>query len=136
MIIERNEEMKKYIIILLLGILLFGCSKKEETQMNKIDIKEKMPVKVFYRRLWMYGAEYESEDKEIIKDLKDAISDAVILNEVNYSVTDFTDIVVFYYEDGSESVYEFEEYNIVIDDKRYALEGIKQIREVLDRLVK
>ena len=121
----------------MIALLLISCSardvqnddiKKEE---KKVELPDKMPVKVTYGRRWMYGANYETEDEEIISALVKELNNIVIGEEVNYEVTDFTDLIWLYYDDGESKFFEFEEYNYVVDNKRYRINNIKEIRNIL-----
>ena len=107
----------------------------ENKQTNNIEINNtELPTKVLYRRMWEYGADYECEDIEIIKNLVSALENIKVGPEVNYQILDFTDIIVLYYADGSEKVYEFEEYNIVLEGKRYVVDGLQQVRTILEEI--
>ena len=121
----------------MIALLLVSCSardvqnddtKKEE---KKVELPDQMPVKVTYGRRWMYGANYETEDEEIISALVKELNNIVIGEEVNYEVTDFTDLIWLYYDDGESKFFEFEEYNYVVDNKRYRINNIKEIRNIL-----
>lgn len=125
---KRKRNMKKLLTILLISAVLSGCFRIEKTA---LEIGDNTPVKVLYRRMWSYGADYECEDSDLIRALMSALKDAEIGQEVSYCVIDYSDIIVLYYADGSRDFYELEENNIVIDDRRYVLEGIGQIRYIL-----
>ncbi|MBQ6493620.1 MAG: hypothetical protein IJI92_07145 [Erysipelotrichaceae bacterium] len=122
--------MKKTVIFLLLMVLLAGCATTEEV-IKEDDKTADLPVKVVYGRRWIYGANYETEDPELISALVSALDNIGIGDESNYMVTDCTDLVFLYYEDGSSKTYEFEDQCIVQDGKRYYVSGIDGVKNIL-----
>lgn len=126
--------MKKILFLIMILFVMSGCAdKKEEAtiEVKKMDVNEKMPVKAIYGRRWIYGANYETEDPELIKALVEALKDVRIGAETDIMTTDSTDLIFLYFEDGSCDAYEFEAGNIVLDGKRYAVDGLGGVRLVL-----
>ncbi len=125
--------MKK--ILLLFMLLISSCTNIKE--MKELDIKEENNVvEIRYLRRWIYGADYVITDDNKIQAILDCLDNIVVMNEVNYEVTDFTDILVLVYKDGTEKMYEFEEYNIVLDSRRYAVSGITELRKTLEEVIR
>lgn len=125
--------MKK--ILLLVMLLISLCTNIKE--MKELDIKEENNVvEIRYLRRWIYGADYVITDDNKIQAILDCLDNIVVMNEVNYEVTDFTDILVLINKDGTEKMYEFEEYNIVLDSRRYAVSGITELRKTLEEVIR
>ena len=120
----------KRILMGLILLSLCACGAKE----MKIENKGKEAVKMEYLRRYEYGADYECEDKEIIKKLLELIENLKIGNKSDMMTEDYTDILIFTYEDGTKDTYEFEADNIVIDDTRYEVNGLREIRAILDQI--
>ena len=116
-------------------LLISSCTSINE--MKKLDIKEENNVvEIRYLRRWIYGADYVITDGNKIQAILDCLDNIIVMNEVNYEVTDFTDILVLVYKDGTEKMYEFEEYNIVLDSRRYAVSGITELRKTLEEVIR
>ena len=131
--------MKKRIAVfaIMAGLTIYGCSNQTSVSLTTtpVEIKEEMPVKIHYSRQWEYSLEAETEDLEAIKDIVEAIRLVEIGSETQMVTMDYTDIIRLIYADGSEEVFEFEENNIVIDEKRYEATGIRIVREQLEKIV-
>ena len=144
---KRVLLMKALILVLLL--LLTGCAGRTtapaETPAPTPEIvsqgpaalwtREDTPVKVEYRRMWMYSAYAETEDAEKIAALVGAVK-ALRPGAADDTVTmDYTDILVFHFADGATLELEFENQNYVAaDGTRYHTEGLKNLRDVLETL--
>jgi len=134
-------------LILAMLLLLTGCAGRtaapapETTatpapaRPTQLWTREDMPVKVEYRRLWMYSAYAETEDPETIAALVGAVK-ALRPGAADDTVTtDYTDILVFTFADGETLTLEFENQNFVAEDGgRYHTEGLKNLRGVLDEV--
>jgi len=125
-------------LIISLILLIAGCTKVEQPIEDnkpeipaKIELPETMPEKIEYFKRWMYGADYETEDSELISAIVNSVRKLTIGNRVDYVVDDFTDYIVLHYSTGEAVFLEFEENNIVIDGERYAVEGLGDLRNVL-----
>ena len=124
--------MKKMMMFLLLPFLFAGCAGSKESGIVIEVPDDRMPVKVIYGRRWIYGANYESEDPEVINAVVSALEKITVGSESKGMTTDYTDLVFLYYEDGSTKTYEFEDQCIVIEGKRYYVSsGLKELRNVL-----
>ena len=123
--------MKRFMMCLFLPLLFAGCTGTGEIRKEDLKTDDRMPVKVIYGRRWIYGANYESEDPELIRQIVSALGYIETDSESNMMVTDFTDLVFLYYEDGTSKTYEFEDQCIVKDGKRYHVTGIEELRIIL-----
>ena len=137
--------MKALILVLLL--LLTGCAGRTAAPAvsktpepvpagpTSLWTREDMPVKVEYRRMWMYSAYAETEDAEAVAVLVGAVR-ALRPGAADDTVTtDYTDILVFTFADGETLELEFENQNYVASDgTRYHTEGLKNLRDTLDAL--
>ena len=123
-----KRKVKKIVLIVLLILLMAGCSKQNET----IE-----PVRVDCYRRWLYAFDRYSEDKEYISRLYEAISSMKLGEETDVTVTDYTDIIEFTFSDGHKERYIFEA-DMYMDEqqKKYIIvEGLPQIRSILDELM-
>lgn len=94
------------------------------------------PVKVEYDRMWEYSARGESEDPELLAALTAAIQNLSVGAPTNMAVTDYTDLLTFTFADGSQYRLEFEEQMWVREDgQRCTVEGLRQVRSILDMLL-
>ena len=129
----------KKILILLLTFLLVGCSAGVETaDPSKLEIQEGLPEWMEYWRRWIYAADCSTENVEVIKQVRNIISEMELGDEVNQPIDDFTDIIIFHYEDGSTAMYEFEgPWFVAKDGTHYEIRGdLEGLRGILDELVK
>ncbi|MBR3250430.1 MAG: hypothetical protein IKF80_01850 [Erysipelotrichaceae bacterium] len=135
--------MKKQLILLTMLLwMLCGCQKKKETEKviennGMLEIREDMPIKVTYSRQWIYAAQKESSDPELIMKLLQEIRDIKIGETTNVGVMDYTDIVIFEYEDGEKMSYRFEaDVYVKNSEERYAvIDGLQYLRETLDYMI-
>lgn len=102
-----------------------------------LEIREDMPIKVTYSRQWIYAAQKESSDPELIMKLLQEIRDIKIGETTNVGVMDYTDIVIFEYEDGEKMSYRFEaDVYVKNSEERYAvIDGLQYLRETLDYMI-
>ena len=137
--------MKKLIILFsILLVAICGCQQKEKEKEKVIEnngmleIREDMPLKVIYQRRWIYGADKESSDPELILLLLQQIRDIKIGESTTMGVTDYTDIVIFEYEDGERMSYKFEADIYVKQEKeRYIVtDGLQNFRATLEYMLK
>ena len=132
--------MKRYMIAVILLIVLAGCTQKKEKVIENsgmIEVREDMPVKAKYRRLWIYALEVETEDPDTILELLEEIRDLKLGESTKMSMTDNTNQIIFEYEDGTTMHYEFEG-NIYIrsSSERYIVtDGLDQLGYTLEQLV-
>ena len=132
--------MKRYMIAVILLIVLAGCTQKKEKVIENsgmIEVREDMPVKAKYRRLWIYALEVETEDPDTILELLEEIRDLKLGESTKMSMTDNTNQIIFEYEDGTSMHYEFEG-NIYIKNssERYIVtDGLDQLGYTLEQLV-
>ena len=103
---------------------------------NGIWTRTDMPVSLRYDRMWEYSAFGETEDPEEIAAIVDALRKIEIGKPVDYAVDDYTDILTFHFEDGTDLRLEFEEENWVKDrQERFHAEGLETLRRMLDGLI-
>ena len=127
-------------IAVILLIVLAGCTQKKEKVIENsgmIEVREDMPVKAKYRRLWIYALEVETEDPDTILELLEEIRDLKLGESTKMSMTDNTNQIIFEYEDGTSMHYEFEG-NIYIKNssERYIVTGgLDQLGYTLEQLV-
>ncbi|MBO7677232.1 MAG: hypothetical protein J6S49_06935 [Erysipelotrichaceae bacterium] len=132
--------MKRYMIAVILLIVLTGCTQKKEKVIENsgmIEVREDMPVKAKYLRLWIYALEVETEDPDTILELLEEIRDLKLGESTKMSMTDNTNQIIFEYEDGTSMHYEFEG-NIYIKNssERYIVTGgLDQLGYTLEQLV-
>ncbi len=106
------------------------------SETNAIWTAEEMPVHVRYDRMWIYSDYAESTDQEIIGELVDIIKTLEVGEETGMVTEDYTDILTFTFEDGSSKRLEFEDQCWVAEDqKRYQVEGLSALRQLLDGLL-
>ena len=97
--------------------------------------REDMPVKVEYRRMWLYSAYAETEDAEAIAALVGAVRALTPGAADDTVTTDYTDVLVFRFAGGETVELEFENQSYVAaDGTRYHTEGLKNLRDVLEAL--
>ena len=122
------------IVLMISTLVLFSCKGKEETM---IETDNKMPIKVLYRRMWEYGLNVESDDQQIISELLDKISKIKLGEKVNMAVDDYTDLIIFEYQDGTKKMYHFEaDIYVEDDDNRYlVVSGLEDVRNILNSMV-
>ncbi len=126
--------MKKILLIAMAMAIMGACA---GTQEKPIEIRDDMPMKLAYRRMWEYSAYGESEDPAFIQTVLETIKQLQIGKETQMAADDYTDVIDFIYADGSRKRYEFEAEWIVMDDgKRYEVIGsLSALRRLLDTLV-
>ncbi|MBQ1566589.1 MAG: hypothetical protein IIZ80_01710 [Erysipelotrichaceae bacterium] len=134
--------MKKQLLVLMMLLLLGGCRRRSEKEKviennGMLEIREDMPVKAVYSRQWIYAAEKESSDPELIMKLLQQIRDIKLGGPANISVMDYTDIIIFEYEDGEKMSYRFEaDVYVKNSEERYAvIDGLQYLRETLDYMI-
>ena len=130
-------------LILAMLLLLTGCAGRTATPAPTPEpvpagpatlwTREDTPVRVEYRRMWVYSACAETEDAEAIAALVGAVR-ALRPGAADDTVTmDYTDILVFHFADGETLELEFENQNYVAaDGTRYHTEGLTGLRDTLD----
>ena len=126
--------MKKILLIAMVMAIMGACA---GTQEKPIAIRDDMPMKLAYQRMWEYSAYGESEDPAFIQTVLETIKQLQIGKETQMAADDYTDVIDFIYADGSRERYEFEAEWIVMDDgKRYEVIGsLSALRRLLDTLV-
>ena len=126
--------MKKILLIAMVMAIMGACA---GTQEKPIAIRDDMPMKLAYQRMWEYSAYGESEDPAFIQTVLETIKQLQIGKETQMAADDYTDVIDFIYTDGSRERYEFEAEWIVMDDgKRYEVIGsLSALRRLLDTLV-
>lgn len=102
-----------------------------------LEIKDEVPEKILYGRMYEYGETYEISSQEYIDKIYSALKNIEYSKPTQVSVTDFTDILILVYKDGSEERYEFEEKIYVIsNEERYeVIEGLGYLRRILNEYV-
>ena len=143
----RCRKMKMLSAILTL-LLLIGCAPKDTpsvpagTPANEpqqgivLWTRTDAPTEVDYHRMWLYSAEAHSEDPAVLEALAAAIRALKVGARSDQMTTDYTDVLVFSFADGETLRLEFENQCVVMaDDTRYAVEGLRQVRTILDELI-
>ena len=125
----------KKIMIMLAVLLLCGCAVRKEE--GKMEIREDIPVKVEYYRMWEYSAYGESEDQEYIQSIVDALKGLSVGEQTDIAVDDFGDNITLIYADGKKETYSFEaEYIVLEDGKRAKVTGnLSYLRSLLSKLI-
>lgn len=94
------------------------------------------PVKVEYDRMWEYSARGESEDPSLLAALTTAVQSLEVGEPSELYVEDYTDVLTFTFADGAQYRLEFEEQQWVAENgQRYTVEGLRQVRSILDTLL-
>ena len=98
---------------------------------------DKTPTKVRYDRMWEYSASGETDDPAFISALVTSIKNLKVGNPTPMATDDFTDFVSFTFEGETEPLkLQFEDQCWVKDQKtRYEVEGIRDVRQLLDQLI-
>ena len=103
---------------------------------NGIFTAERTPVKLRYDRMWMYSDYAETEDPELIGAVVEAVKALEVGAPSQMSVEDYTDILTFTFEDGTEFRLEFEENMWVAGEREhYEVDGLKRLRSILDVMI-
>ncbi len=122
-----------------MALLLVGCKADVEPAEPKgLEINEGLPAWMEYWRRWIYAADCSTENVEVIKKVRNIIGEMELGDEVNQSIDDFTDIIIFHYDDGSTEMYEFEgPWFVAKDGTHYEIKGdLAGLRGILDELIK
>lgn len=142
----KRNKLGTVLLVLLLALLLAACGTQGPDETGQGDppgpaegpvwTAEGMPVRVQYDRMWEYGDFAESEDPELIDGLVAALKSLEVGEPTQMMVEDFTDILTFTLEDGTEYRLVFEE-NIWVksEEERYLVEGLGNVRTLLDRMM-
>lgn len=132
--------------VVLSTIFFSGCSKNDKSNSsNKNDISQTKPaydvsvfdeniddpIKVIYQRNYEYSAIFETEDKEIIDSLKNALNEIEIVSESEMAVDDYDDIITFVMSNGDTHTVRFEYKRLVKNGKRYNVNGYDNVNEIL-----
>ena len=104
---------------------------------SEIWTTDKTPTKVRYDRMWEYSASGETDDPAFISALVTAIKNLKVGNPTPMATDDFTDFVSFTFEGETEPLkLQFEDQCWVKDQKtRFEVEGIRDVRQLLDQLI-
>ena len=104
---------------------------------SEIRTTDKTPTKVRYDRMWEYSASGETDDPAFISALVTSIKNLKVGNPTPMATDDFTDFVSFTFEGETEPLkLQFEDQCWVKDQKtRYEVEGIRDVRQLLDQLI-
>ena len=89
------------------------------------------PVKVVYQRNYFYSALFETEDKDTINALIDALNGIEVLSETSGGVTDYDDIISFVSANGDTQTVRFEYKRLLKDDRVYEISGFDRVEAVL-----
>ncbi|MBQ8110988.1 MAG: hypothetical protein IJ124_12590 [Clostridia bacterium] len=92
------------------------------------------PVQVTYERMWEESAHGETRDAAVIAALVDAIKALTVGERTDMAVDDYTDILTFTFADGTMFRLEFEG-DIWVGAERRQVEGLKNVRAVLDGII-
>ena len=108
----------------------------EHTEVREVGVPETMPTELRYERLHFFSAYYGTDDPEIITEMLGAIAGLELGEAAEEEASDYTDRIVFAYEDGSKAVYDFNMQNLLCQDgKRYEVKNFDRVQNVLERFV-
>lgn len=139
--------MKKKVILLLAALMaLLGaaCGQAQGQSASSAPVEEPAalwtrqdrPVRVEYHRMWEYSDQAETEDPEILRELVEVLRGLEVGETTNTAVEDFTDVLVFTFEDGTTQRLEFEGQCVVGEDQsRRTVDGLERLRALLNDLV-
>ena len=131
--------MKKVVGVLLIAlmVLLASCAQKPE-EINSIQEHpdlwptDEAPVRLRYDRMWGYSESIEISEPEELAAIVDAVKSIQIGAPTDTTVDDYTDVLLFTFEDGGMIRLQFEEQNwVTTKDERYKVEGLAELRELL-----
>jgi len=136
----------KYIVMLFSFVVIclvciVGCTEKNNTakqsQLNDLEkiavFDETMdePVKVIYQKNYEYSALYETEDKDTINSLLNALNEIEVLSETEIAVDDYEDIITFVSANGEKLTVKFEFKRLLKNNKRYFVNGYEKVNDIL-----
>ena len=93
---------------------------------------DEMPVRLHYDRYWEYGDYADTEDPQLIEALVEAVKGLTVGEKTDMQVDDYTDILTFYFADEGMIRLEFEEQNWVVGGERYHVDGLREVRYLLN----
>ena len=96
-------------------------------------------TKILYQRLWFYALEGETEDKEKIAEIMNALNSLVISDESTaISYEDNGERIFVYYDNGETKTYYFED-NFYVDtatsDHYLVISGMRELRMAVYELI-
>ena len=122
-------------VCLLLAILLSGCSinNSPEPVRDKVDINfsKEIPASIEYNKTRTNDEYFEIKDKDTLVRIVLALAKIELYEEVTEPTEKHIDKLVLHYDDNSVVEYEFEENNIIVNNKRYRIAGDNQLRQIL-----
>ena len=87
-------------------------------------------------RGWIYSAQAEKEDPEVIRDIVEAVRNIRVQEKEGSRAEDYTDILLFTFRDGHTYRLEFEADSWLADDNTCLhVEGLSVLRTLLDGLL-
>lgn len=120
---------------LLLTILLSGCSinNSPEPIQDKVDINfsKEIPILIEYNKTSINDEHFEIKDKDTLVRIVLTLAKIELYEEVTEPTNKHIDKLTLHYDDNSVVKYEFEENNIVVNNKRYRIAGDNQLRQIL-----
>lgn len=135
----ETSDMKQLFTCMITLILCCGCSaaQPQDRPASPIIAISETPVRVDYQRSWAYSAFGESEDPQYIQKLTDALNSVKIGASSDVYTSDYTDIIILTFSDGTKQSIEFEaDYFVEEDDSRFKVtQGLSQVRALLDELI-
>lgn len=127
--------MKRTLCLLIaLLLLLSSAALGEDVPSPLWPVGDSAPVKLRYDRMWAYSAYGETGDPELIAAVVEAVKRIAVGESTDICVDDYTDILTFTFEDGSEYRLEFEA-DIWVGEGRFLVEGLEDVRRLLDGLI-
>ena len=95
-----------------------------------------MPAALEYDRMWIYSAQAETEDPEVIRNIVEAVRNIRVQEKEGSRAEDYTDILLFTFRDGHTYRLEFEADSWLADDNTCLhVEGLSVLRTLLDGLL-
>ena len=137
----KNGRISGIAVLLLLCCMLCGCAAAGGGQTTAEEIpvlwpETEMPAALKYDRMWIYSAQAETEDPEVIRDIVEAVRNIRVQEKEGSRAEDYTDILLFTFRDGHTYRLEFEADSWLADDDTCLhVEGLSPLRTILDGLL-
>ena len=128
-------------VLLFLCCMLCGCAAAAGGQTTAEETpvlwpETEMPAALKYDRMWIYSAQAETEDPEVIRDIVEAVRNIRVQEKEGSRAEDYTDILLFTFRDGHTYRLEFEADSWLADDNTCLhVEGLSVLRTLLDGLL-
>lgn len=118
---QITKQKGKYLCIGILTVLflLTACGKKERT----VDaaLGDEVPVKLIYYYQWGTSETYETQDRELIQEVLQAIQKIHMEKKTDLMATDSDDVFVFVLENGELISFSFNDHHLQYEGAWYEL---------------